>query len=103
MRAACAAAVRYSHHCLQFRSLANGPFNMIDLPLPGSAFSLGLAEFTNNMRAEGYVYNSEIAAGFSLGYCSSADMSSGSTCSDAESDVPLVWGSFDFATFCQAF
>ena len=94
-----AAALRHSRHCSQTRSLANGPFNMIDLPIPGSTFSVGVAKYTNNMRVEGSVTSSKITASFSLGHCLSPD----ATCSAAASHVPLVSGTLDFATFCQAF
>ena len=59
-----AAALRYSHHRSRFSSLANGPFNMMRLPVPASAFSLGIAKCTNTIRAEGCVTNSQIAAGW---------------------------------------
>ncbi len=93
-----AAALRHSRHCSQTKNLANGPFSMIALPIPGSAFSVGLAKYTNNMRAEGSVTSSKITASFSLGNCLNAD----AWCSAAASDVPLVSGTLDFATFCQA-
>jgi hypothetical protein len=76
---------------------------MIHLPVSDSTFSLGAAKHTNNVRAEASVTNSKIAASFILGYCSSAGSSSDATCRVAASDVPLVSGSFDFATFCPAF
>lgn len=94
-----AAALCHSHHCSQTRSLADGPFDMIDLPIPGSDVSVGLAEFTNNIRVDGSVTNYKITASFSLGHCISPD----ATCSAAAFDVPLVSGTLDFATFCQAF
>ena len=94
-----AAALCHSHHCSQTRNLADGPFDMIDLPIPGSDVSVGLAEFTNNMRVDGSVTNFKITASFSLGLCLSPD----ATCSVAARDVPLVSGTLDFATFCEAF
>jgi hypothetical protein len=76
---------------------------MIDLPVPSSSFSLGITKYTNNIRVEGSVDTSNITARFSVGYCTVTLSNSVPACSDATSDVPLVSGSFDFASFCKAF
>jgi len=81
-------------------NLADGPFEMSTLPVSGSILQLGISRSTNNMRTFGFVANSRIQAGFSIGQCIVTNLET--TCHDQGHDVVLTLGDFDFASFCPA-